>query len=133
MCASLFEPISIACVLPELFPRVPLYTQHINQSLQEKYVLYMDATRRFTLADRDRLRDNNTSTMFVRTGDLKEVSHFAEENLSAILTRDDVPKEAKFEALIQTSGNYLKEIFSDPENSQDAERCKTLTRHLATQ
>jgi len=133
MSASLFEPISIACVLPELFPRVPLYTQHFNQALQEKYILYMDATRRFTVVDRDRLRNNNTSTMFVRTGDFKEVSCFAEKNLSIILTRDDVPKEAKFEALIQTSGNYLKEIFSDPEISQDAERCKILTRHLATQ
>jgi HD-GYP domain-containing protein (c-di-GMP phosphodiesterase class II) len=127
MSASLFEPISIACVLPDLFPHVALYTQSNG-----KYVLYKDGTRQFSEVDRDRLRDNNTSTMFVRTGDFKEVSHFAEENLSLILNREDVDQTAKCEALIQTSGNYLKDIFSDPENSQDAERCKKLTRYLAT-
>jgi HD-GYP domain-containing protein (c-di-GMP phosphodiesterase class II) len=53
-------------------------------------------------------------------------------NLTLILNRDDVDQNAKCEALIQTSANYLKDIFSDPENSQDAERCKKLTKHLAT-
>jgi HD-GYP domain-containing protein (c-di-GMP phosphodiesterase class II) len=69
--------------------------------------------------------------MYVRSGDFKEVSDFAENNLSLILDRKDVDQKSKCEALINTSSNYLKDIFSDPENSQDAERCRKLTGHLA--
>ncbi|MDD5285415.1 MAG: HD domain-containing protein [Desulfuromonadaceae bacterium] len=127
MTLSLFQPISIACLLPGIFPQVALFT--INEG---KHVLYIEETRRFTEADRDRLLDNNISTMYVRSGDFKEVSRFAEENLPLILDRNDVDQTSKSEALIQTSSNYLRDIFSDPENSQDAERCKKLTKHLAT-
>ncbi|MEI6207911.1 MAG: HD domain-containing phosphohydrolase [Desulfuromonadales bacterium] len=127
MSVSLFEPISIACVLPDIFPHVALYTESGG-----KHVLYIEETRRFSKADRDRLRSNNISTMYVRSGDFKEVSHFTELNLPVILSRDDVDQAQKCEVLIQTSENYLKDIFSAPEHSHDAERCRNITRHLAT-
>jgi HD-GYP domain-containing protein (c-di-GMP phosphodiesterase class II) len=69
--------------------------------------------------------------MYVRTADFDEVSCFAEDNLSQILSRDDIEQSARCEALTQVSGNYMKEIFSDIEIVQDTDRCKKLTGHLA--
>jgi len=121
-----YEPISLACILPEIFPRVSLYTK-----TDSNYVLYKEESLPFTIVDRDRLLDSNTLTMYVRFTDFAEVSLFAEENLTQILQRNDVGQSAKCAALMQTSTNYLKEIFSDPDLSEDAERCKKLTGHLA--
>jgi HD-GYP domain-containing protein (c-di-GMP phosphodiesterase class II) len=126
MSITIYEPISIACVLPDTFPQVALYTRSNG-----KHVLYKDEKRPFTETDRDRLLNSKTSTMYVRSGDFGEVSRFAEENLSRILNRDDVDQSAKCAALTQSSTNYLKDIFTDPEKSRDAERCKKLTGHLA--
>lgn len=121
-----YEPISIACVLPDIFPKVALFTQ-----VNGNYVLYKEEERQFTEYDRLRLLKNKTSTMYVRSGDFQVVSDFAEEHLSHIFDRDDVDTSVKNEALIHTSMNYLKDIFSDPEKSQSAERCRNLTGYLA--
>jgi HD-GYP domain-containing protein (c-di-GMP phosphodiesterase class II) len=123
---ALYAPISIACVIPGIFPQVALYTES-----RGNYVLYKDETGPFTEDDSDRLLNNNVSTMYVRIGDFDEVSRFAEENLSQILQREDVDHESKCDALCQTSSSYLSDIFSDPEKSQDAARCQKLTGHLA--
>jgi HD-GYP domain-containing protein (c-di-GMP phosphodiesterase class II) len=69
--------------------------------------------------------------MYVTSGDFVEVSRFVEENLTQILQRDDIDHAAKCAALTQTATNYLKEVFADPEKSQDAGRCQKLTEHLA--
>ena len=126
MAFTIYEPISIACVLPDIFPHVALYTESHG-----KHVLYKEESRPFTDVDRERLLNNKTATMYVRTGDFEAVSTFAEEHLADILARDDIGQDAKNEALIHTSMNYLKDIFADPEKSQDAARCKSLTGHLA--
>jgi HD-GYP domain-containing protein (c-di-GMP phosphodiesterase class II) len=123
---TLYEPIFLACILPELFPRVALYTRSFD-----KHVLYKEESLPFTLIDRDRLLNNKTRVMYVLSSDIKEVSRFVEENLALILQRDDIDQAAKCEALTQTSSAYLNEIFSDPEQANNAERCRNLTGHLA--
>ncbi len=123
---AIYEPVSLACVLPNLFPRVALYTE-----THGKYVLYKEASLPFTEADRDRLLDSNTLTLFIRTGDAEEVARFTEENLSHILERSDMDRSAKCAALTQATTTYLKSIFADPEKAQDAERCRNLSGHLA--
>ena len=123
---TIYEPISLACVLPGIFPDVALYTK-----ADGNYVLYKEENRLFTDAHRDRLLDSNTLTLYVRSGDFEEVTQFAEENLAQILKRSDLNQTIKCDALVNISSNYLKEIFSDPEKTQDAERCRNLTGHLA--
>lgn len=123
---EIYEPVALACVLPELFPRVALYTK-----ADGRYVLYKEESLQFTEFDRDRLLNSKTSTLYVRSGDFEEVSAFAEENLPEILKRCEEDQAAKCAALTQTTTTYLKNIFSDPEKAQDAERCKKLTGHLA--
>jgi HD-GYP domain-containing protein (c-di-GMP phosphodiesterase class II) len=123
---ELYEPVSLACVLPEIFPRVALYTK-----TDGKHVLYKEESLPFTEIDRDRLLNSKTLTLFVRTGDFEEVSRFTEENLSEILNRCDMDQAAKCAALTQATTTYLKNIFADPEKAQDAERCRNLSGHLA--
>jgi len=123
---TIFEPISLACVLPGIFPHIALYTK-----ADGNFVLYKEETRLFTDAHRDRLLDSNTLTLYVRSGDFEEVSQFAEENLSQILKRNDLEQSVKCDALANISSNYLKNIFSDPEKAQDEDRCRKLTGHLA--
>lgn len=123
---EMFEPISLVCVLPDLFPRVALYTEN-----QGKHVLYKEESLPFTEYDRDRMLYNKTDTLYVRSGDFEEVSRFTEENLSEILRRCDVDKTGKCAALTQATSTYLKNIFADPEKAQDADRCRKLTDHLA--
>jgi HD-GYP domain-containing protein (c-di-GMP phosphodiesterase class II) len=123
---EIFEPVSLACVLPDIFPRVALYTE-----TNGKHVLYKDESLAFTEFDRDRLLDSKTLTLYVRTGDFEEVSRFTEENLSEILQQPDMDQSAKCAALTQATTTYLKNIFADPEKAQDAERCRKLSGHLA--
>lgn len=123
---TVYEPISLACILPDIFPHVALYNK-----TDGKFVLYKEEARLFTETHRDRLLDSNTVTLYVRSGDFAEVSQFAEANLSQIMQRGDLEKSVKCDALVNISSNYLKEIFSDTEKTADAERCTNLTGHLA--
>lgn len=123
---EIFEPVSLACVLPEVFPRVALYTE-----TNGKHVLYKEESLPFTELDRDRLLNSKTLTLFVRSGDFEEVSRFTEENLSQILERCEEDQSAKCAALTQATTTYLKNIFTDPEQAQDVERCRKLSGHLA--
>jgi len=123
---AIYQRISLACVLPETFPKVGLYTRAGGN-----YVLYKHNELPFTTTDRDRLLENATEHLYVLDGDYREVARFVEENLGQILNRDDVSAGTKRDALVQAASSYLGEIFSDPEKSTDAERCHKLTSHLA--
>lgn len=123
---EIYEPVSLVCVLPYVFPQVALYTE-----ADGKYVLYKQDSLPFTEHDRHRLLYSRTDTLYVRSGDFEEVSRFAEENLSEILKQCDHDKSGKCAVLRQAATAYLKDIFADPEMAQDAERCRKLTGHLA--
>ncbi|BCS52938.1 HD-GYP domain-containing protein [Geobacter sp. SVR] len=123
---DIYEPVSLACVLPDIFPRVALFTETWG-----KHVLYKEESLPFTEVDRDRLLASNTRILYVRSGDHEEVARFTEENLAEILERCDMDQMAKTAALTQATTNYLKNIFVDPEKAQDAERCRNLSGHLA--
>lgn len=123
---SLYEPISLACVVPGIFPHVALYTE-----TNGRHVLYKEESLPFTELDRDRLLNSKIDTLFVRSGDFAEVSSFAEENLPLILKTCQDDNSAKCAALTQVTTTYLHTVFSDPEQAQDIKRCSALTGHLA--
>lgn len=50
-----WRAISVDCIDPDYFPAVPLFVRTSGN-----YVLYKDAERSFTAADRSRLERNNT-------------------------------------------------------------------------
>jgi len=108
------RPISIASINPQTFPAVSLYTKTGGN-----YVLYKPHDRQFTDLDRMRLERNSVEFLFVRTGDMEEVTRFLENGLSETLGRQDLSVQAKGHILYQTTVNYVIDVL------------KTLKRQLS--
>lgn len=120
-----WRPISVDCVDPAAFPEVALYVK-----MGGKYVLYKDEHRKFCEADQRRLENSRIEFLYVRSGDLRAVNNYLEQNLSRMLDRDDVNAVARGMILYQTSVNYVIDIFESPEQAACLDRCRTLIRHM---
>jgi HD-GYP domain-containing protein (c-di-GMP phosphodiesterase class II) len=121
-----FQPVSIGCIMPHIFPKVSLYTR-----ISGHYVLYTSHEREFTTDDLERTKSNDIKFLFVRSGDFKTVTKFAEENMDLLMDRDDVDNKAKGMIIYQASTQYISELLHDPSRTEDSCRCKTLVRHLS--
>jgi len=110
---------------PANFPAVSLYTKTGGN-----YVLYKPHDRQFTDLDRMRLERNSVEFLFVRTGDMEEVTRFLENGLSETLGRQDLSVQAKGHILYQTTVNYVIDVFENPEEAAKLDRCRNLVRYL---
>jgi HD-GYP domain-containing protein (c-di-GMP phosphodiesterase class II) len=119
------RPVSIASINPQTFPDVALYTKTGNN-----YVLYKPHDRKFTEMDRMRLERNFVEFLYVRTGDMEEVTAFLEAGLSETLSRNDLNVHQKGQILYQTTVNYVIEVFENPEEAAKLDRCRNLVKHL---
>lgn len=120
-----WRPISVDSVDPACFPDVALYLKTGG-----KYVLYKDEQRKFCEADQRRLENSLTEFLYVRSGDLKAVNRYLEENLSDMLARDGISGMAKGMILYQTSVNYVIDAFESPEQAASLDRCRKLIQHM---
>lgn len=119
------RPISIASINPQTFPDVSLYTKSSGN-----YVLYKPHDRKFTDMDRMRLEQNFVEFLYVRTGDMEEVTRFLETGLSEILNRHDMDVRTKGQILYQTTVNYVIDVFENPEEAAKLDRCRNLVKYL---
>lgn len=119
------RPISVASICPRTFPDVALYTKSADS-----YVLYKPHDRKFTDMDRTRLERNLVEFLYVRTGDMEEVSEFLEAGLTELLDRQDLGVRAKGQVLYQATVNYVIDVFEKPEEAAKLDRCRNLVRHL---
>lgn len=120
-----WRAISIDSIDPDYFPSVPLFMKTSGN-----YVLYKDAERKFSSADRSRMERNSTKFLYARSGDMAEISSYLENSLKEMLTRDDLNSERKGRILYQTSINYLVDAFEAPEEASNLERCRQLVQHM---
>ena len=120
-----WRAISIDSIDPDYFPAVPLFMKTAGN-----YVLYKDAERRFSAADRSRMERTCTEFMYVRSGDMEEISAYLEGGLRDMLSRDDLDSARKGRILYQTSINYLVDAFEAPEQASNLERCRQLIQHM---
>lgn len=120
-----WRAISIDCIDPEYFPDVPLFIKTSGN-----YVLYKDAERKFTDADRTRLERTHTEFMYVRSGDMEQITRYLEASLKDLLVRDDLDSTRKGAILYQTSINYIIDAFEAPEEASNLERCRHLVQHM---
>jgi HD-GYP domain-containing protein (c-di-GMP phosphodiesterase class II) len=120
-----WRAISIDCIEPNYFPSVALFIKTSGN-----YVLYKDAERKFTDADRIRLERMGTEFMYVRSGDMEEIITFLEGGLKDVLSRDDLDSVAKGKILYQASVNYVIDAFEAPEHASNLERCRQLVQHM---
>ena len=120
-----WRAISIDSIDPDYFPAVPLFMKTAGN-----YVLYKDAERKFSAADRSRMERTCTEFMYVRSGDMEEISAYLEGGLRDMLSRDDLDSGKKGRILYQTSINYLVDAFEAPEQASNLERCRQLIQHM---
>jgi HD-GYP domain-containing protein (c-di-GMP phosphodiesterase class II) len=120
-----WRAISIDSIDPEYFPDVPLYIKTSGN-----YVLYKDAERKFTDADRSRMERTATEFMYVRSGDAEEVAAFLERTLKDALSRVDLDSSRKGAILYQASINYVIDAFEAPEQAVNLDRCRQLVQHM---
>lgn len=120
-----WRAISIDCIDPDYFPSVPLFMKTSGN-----YVLYKDAERKFSDADRSRMERTCTDFMYVRSGDMEQISAYLEKSLKDVLSGDDLDSERKGRILYQTSINYLVDAFEAPEEASNLERCRQLVQHM---
>lgn len=120
-----WRAISLESIDPLYFPAVPLFTK-----MSGNYVLYKDAERKFTAADRSRLKRTCTELMYVRAGDMAEISAHLESSLADVLTRKDLDSVSKGKIFYQVSINYLIDAFEEPEQALNLERCQQLVKHM---
>lgn len=120
-----WRAISIDSIDPEFFPSIPLFMKSAGN-----YVLYKDAQRKFSSSDRSRMERNGIEFMYVRSGDMEELSTYLEKGLDELLNNDVLDSARKGKILYQTSINYLVDAFEAPEQAANLERCRQLVRHL---
>ena len=122
-----WRAISLDCIDTETFPAVPLFVKTSGN-----YVLYKDAERKFTEADRSRLERTYTEFMYIRSGDSEVVTAYLEAGLKELLARDDLDGARKGAILYQASINYIIDAFEAPEQASNLERCRQLVQHMMT-
>lgn len=120
-----WRAISVDCIDPDYFPSVPLFMKTSGN-----YVLYKDAERKFTTADRSRLERTYTEFLYIRTGDMGEITSYLEGGLKDLLARKDLDSATKGRILYQTAINYVIDAFEAPEQAANLERCRNLVQHL---
>lgn len=120
-----WRAISIDSILPDNFPSVALYLKSGGN-----YVLYKNNEREFTAEDRHRMERSQVEFIYIRSGDMEEVNSYLENNLSTILTNDDLDNNAKGKIIYQASVNCVIDTFEFPEHSANQARCRKLIQNL---
>lgn len=119
------RPISVASIVPQTFPDVALYTKSGSN-----YVLYKPHDRKFTDMDRVRLERNLVEFLYVRTGDMEQVTGSLESSLTELMDRTDLGLRTKGQILYQATVNFVIDVFEKPEEAAKLDRCRNLVRHL---
>jgi HD-GYP domain-containing protein (c-di-GMP phosphodiesterase class II) len=123
-----YKPLVVECLLPDFFPAVSLYIRGPSGN----YILYKPAERAFSQADLERLARNDTKSIYIRTGDIGDVTQYLESHLSEFLDNEHISAKAKSVILQLTSMEYVAEILSQSKNTAeyDLGRCKKLLKNL---
>ena len=123
-----YKPLVTECLLPEVFPAVNLYVKGRGGN----YILYKTAEFVLSQADLERLVRNGTKYLYVRTGDVGNVTAYLESHLTEFLDRKDLSSHAKSVILQQTSIEYVHEILGPLRSSAeyDLDRCKNLLKNI---
>jgi len=121
-----YRPIIVESISPESFPDVALYVR----GGPGNYILYKNQERKFTYDDLARFRENEVEFLYIRDGDMSEISQYMENNLSTILERDDIDKKVKETILYQTSLNFVSDVFKTPSHEHNFERCRGIVNNI---
>ncbi|SNB46022.1 HD-GYP domain-containing protein [Geobacter sp. DSM 9736] len=122
-----FRALAIESIIPEFFPQVALYIRNKNLG---NYILYRKHDMSLTDNDLAKLRRSRLEFLYVRVIDIYIIADYLENNLPALVARDDIGSSAKGTMIYQASAYYLTDIFETPDKVMDHGRCRNVVRHL---
>ncbi len=126
MTEEYYKEITIEGIVPDLFPDVAVYLKTgVNN-----YMLYKPHGRKLTLDDLDRLQRRSSEYIYVRTGDMEEVSAYQEDNLPNLLGNKELKSLVKGKILFQICADYAGELIEAPPKVKEVERCRNLIRQI---
>jgi len=126
MTEEFYKEINIDAITPDLFPDVAVYLK----TSATNYMLYKPHGRKLTTDDLDRLKRRASDYIYVRTGDMEEVTAYQEQNLTHLLQRKDLKSLVKGTILFQICADYVVEIIESPQKVREVERCRNLVRQM---
>jgi HD-GYP domain-containing protein (c-di-GMP phosphodiesterase class II) len=122
---EVFVPISLESIEPVVFPDVALYLK-----TGSNHVLYKSNGRDFTYHDHDRLSKHGVEFIFVSKDDMDVITSYMEASAERMLKSDLLNAKAKGKMIYQTSINFVDDMFSNPEKTNDLDRTKRLIENL---
>lgn len=120
-----FVPISLESIEPVIFPDVALYIKTGGN-----YILYKNNGRDFSDHDHERLSKNGVEFVFVSKDDMDVITSHMEASAERLLKSDLLNSRAKGKMIYQTSINFVDDLFSHPEKTNDLDRTKRLIENL---
>jgi HD-GYP domain-containing protein (c-di-GMP phosphodiesterase class II) len=121
-----YRPIILESITPENFPDIALYVK----GGQGNFILFKNQEIQLTKEDLARFKENGVEFLYLRDGDMPEISRYMENNLSAMFERDDIDKKVKETILYQTSLNFINDVFKSPSHEQNFERCRNIVNNI---
>ncbi len=125
MAEEYYKEISIDGITPELFPNVAVYLKTGGTN----YMLYKPHGSQMTADDLERLQ-RRSEFIYVRTGDMEEVSAYQEENLANLLGRKDLKSLSRGKILFQICADYTGEVIESPPKVKEVGRCRNLVQQI---
>ncbi|HXE94849.1 MAG TPA: HD domain-containing phosphohydrolase [Dongiaceae bacterium] len=122
---EIFMPITLESIEPVIFPDVALYIKTGGN-----YVLYKSHGRDFSEHDHERLSKNGVDFVFVSKDDMDIITSHMETSAERLLKSDILNSRAKGRMIYQTSINFVNDIFTNPDKTNDKDRTRRLIENL---
>lgn len=123
---SYYRPILLDSINPDNFPDIALYMK----GRQGNFILFKNQKIKLTKGDVARFRENGVVFLYLRDGDMPEITRYMESSLSAVFERSDIDRTVKETILYQTSLNFISDIFKTPIHEQNFERCRNIVNNI---
>lgn len=91
--------------------------------------LYRNANVPFTIVERSRLLASGVDTLYIHPSDLRRYRRYTEENLAALLRRDDLVSREKLRLVYDSAHGLMADVFDDPRLGEPIARSRQLVEH----
>jgi putative nucleotidyltransferase with HDIG domain len=118
----MYFPVHLAVLQPGTLAPVDLY--HLPRGASD-YVLYKGAGTLLREEIRDRLLDNNVTTLYLRQEDQQLYDDYLDANVKAVMRDDLLPRDEAGQIMYEVSGRAADLLLEQPESAVNLKRVET--------
>ena len=119
-----FVEVDLDTLLPETSLGVDIYIAR-----DDRYVLYRKAELPFTEQNHQDLVDQGHQKVYLAAHDRQQFQLYIESTIGQVLASPRIPVEKKSRIVYDVTTYIMKDVFSDPRDSDKIKRSKQLARH----